>query len=267
MYHLNDSTTPGNQWIAQAVTEFDNNLTTRAVPESNPLYQGRTGYDRPGLDLFGIKPLDHTPARAQNAPVAPCDVCHERFVGGDSMDSTVVVLPCSDFHVFHLKCIFKFWDAPGKYLFTCPTCKSFPKLNFQRLNINPDDPVIAPDFQHNVFGWEGAGLYARTVPAAGIARMRDKPVLNPIRDRPPTEGRRILRQYNNMGQDLMRGYQGANKQPQPEAQATAILPTRFGPEAEMAYLRTRLRRRDARRRRRRDIEQKRLGLAGLFNNL
>ena len=142
MYQLYDSTTPGNQWIANAVSEWNANLRTNATPGDNPLHEGRTGYKRLGEDLFGIRPIDYTPTRALSAAMLPCGVCHQHFVGGDSMDSTIVQLVCKHDHIFHLKCIFKFWDAPGKYLYTCPTCKKAPLLNFQHLGINPGKSVV-----------------------------------------------------------------------------------------------------------------------------
>lgn len=77
---------------------------------------------------------------------------------GISMDHTVAVLHCE--HFFHLKCIFKYWDEPGRILHSSPTCKVAPGLNWQQLEIDPNDPAIAPDFYHNIFGWNQAGQYA-----------------------------------------------------------------------------------------------------------
>ena len=234
------------------------------------------------------------------------------------MDSTAVQLTCKIEHVFHLKCIFNYWDAPGKYLFTCPTCKHAPALNFQNLGLDPEDPAIAPEWQHNAFGYEDAGLYQyqnrgnRTarllydvpehptslrevnsssrgsywvreymhtacmleqadhidwtpleIPPTGLLPFDPNPlIVNVLRDIPPSLEHRIERGWSMMGREWMRRYNGPNRQP-PPAEPTTMPPPRYAPQAELALLRTRRRRRNALRRR--NIEEKRLGLAGLFS--
>lgn len=158
MYQFYDSTIAGNKWMKRAIKGWNKTMKSKNDPGNNPLHQGPTGYKNIGGKLFGITPVDYTPKRAGVSHFAACGVCHQLFVGGDTMDSTVVQLACRIDHIFHLKCIFRYWDAPGKYLFTCPTCKHAPALNFQNLGIIPEDPAIAADWQHNAFGYEDAGL-------------------------------------------------------------------------------------------------------------
>ena len=38
---------------------------------------------------------------------------------------------CKNAHKFHLKCLFDYWDAGGKYLHSCPTCGEMATLNYE----------------------------------------------------------------------------------------------------------------------------------------
>jgi hypothetical protein len=124
-------------------------------------YSGPSGYanvDRfmPAIQALD-RGLDELVKQLEAKMGKTCTLCHKAWAGGNSMDHTAAVLHCE--HVFHLKCIFKYWDEPGKILHTCPTCKQAPFLNWQNLEIDPNDPAIAPDFYHNLFGWNSR--YAR----------------------------------------------------------------------------------------------------------
>jgi hypothetical protein len=125
-------------------------------------YSGPSGYANMERFMPAIHPVDLGNEYLVNQIEAgigkTCKLCHKEWAGGNSMDHTVAVLHCE--HLFHLKCIFKYWDEPGKILHSCPTCKQAPLLNWQHLEIDPTDPAIAPDFYHNIFGWDQAGYYA-----------------------------------------------------------------------------------------------------------
>lgn len=125
-------------------------------------YSGPSGYANVEPFLPAIQPfdrgIDEMVKEIEQYIGKTCTLCHKAWAGGNSMDHTVAVLYCD--HYFHLKCIFKYWDEPGKILHTCPTCKQAPFMNWQDLEIDPNDPAIAPDFYHNIFGWNQAGQYA-----------------------------------------------------------------------------------------------------------
>ncbi|KAI6715175.1 hypothetical protein JHW43_002293 [Diplocarpon mali] len=105
--------------------------------------------------LFGIIPI--TAPDTMNATNFPncigstswkeCGMCNNEMASGKGIDSTIVELACSPIgHVFHIRCIFEYWDAPGKLLHSCPTCGHMAQLNWETVGLKPFDCV---DFAHN----------------------------------------------------------------------------------------------------------------------
>jgi len=97
------------------------------------VFSGPSGYANIFTFLPAIKPVNYIDQAARGYEEdngKRCTLCHQAWAGA---------LRCKDEHVFHLKCIFKYWDEPGRIFHSCPICKQAPYLNFQDLEIDSED--------------------------------------------------------------------------------------------------------------------------------
>jgi hypothetical protein len=116
---------------------------------------------------------------------SPCGLCSKPYAGNQGFSSTVMKLQCTSEHHFHLKCIFDFWDQPGKYLHRCPTCREAAQLNWERVGL---DYKKSLRFAHNLSGWpvsqDTLAHLRDDTPAGQRARdLYDVPPLPDSRDR------------------------------------------------------------------------------------
>lgn len=135
IYQLYDTEQPEKRWLKEAIQRFRNE--TLATPKDDsplaPLFEDTTtpmGARRRAAKICGIHPIDfqEEDGLRQDQNSAFCPVCTKAFTPGNTTDSTVVHLNCH--HLVHLKCIFEYWDAPGRYLHSVSTSfqgpQSFP---------------------------------------------------------------------------------------------------------------------------------------------
>lgn len=102
-----------------------------------------SGHRNVRQNLFGFKPIDQTAEeelfrqfeKEKVREVPPCFICKRDFEAGSTFDHTVMILHCT--HKFHLKCIFRYWDDPNRYLHSCPTCGISPFLVHELVGISP----------------------------------------------------------------------------------------------------------------------------------
>ncbi|CAG8972552.1 hypothetical protein HYALB_00011402 [Hymenoscyphus albidus] len=187
-----------NEWAADGIRTFRETTLQNADDETPGhlfewLNPKPTEPRRKAGKVLGMHPIDYSEQQRIHAaggethfPVlSACGVCIEESKGGFTFENTVALLPCG--HLHHLKCIFEFWDMPGKYLHTCPTCGSAPKLNWQRvgLDVNKGNIRLDNQFVHNLEGYEAenATAYANSlnqarralcdVPPMGSSRRAD----------------------------------------------------------------------------------------------
>ncbi|PBP20954.1 hypothetical protein BUE80_DR008241 [Diplocarpon rosae] len=142
-------------WVEEGIKAFHMKTIhalrgSLAPPSRNP-----SSYRHLLPRLFGIIPI--TAPNLVNATNFPncigstswkeCGICKTAMASGKGIDSTIMELRCSPVgHVFHIRCIFQHWDAPGQLLHSCPTCGHMAQLNWETVGLVPFDYV---DFAHN----------------------------------------------------------------------------------------------------------------------
>ena len=155
MFQLYD--TSNDQSLRDAIKEFDEKIGDASKSYDDDDYKFKPSQDdNVKWNVFNIHPYDVSLQNAQT-----CALCNSPLEGGgldnNSLKYTALRLPCTLKCLFHLNCIFKYWDEPGRYLHTCPTCRSAPWLNHERLgmvagNTDPVYDITDRTFVYNVFG-------------------------------------------------------------------------------------------------------------------
>ncbi|PVH78457.1 hypothetical protein DL98DRAFT_573191 [Cadophora sp. DSE1049] len=165
IYQLYDSTNPAEpEWVREGIAEFHKKAILPFKDDDNTT-PAPSSYDNVVPQLFGFLPIDT--AKCSKTKYGcdlrreKCVLCKKRYYGGFSEDpkgfcSTIVELHCKAAHKFHLKCIFNYWDARGKYLHSCPTCGDMAKLNYETVGLNPAHGTFA----HNNQNYETAARVA-----------------------------------------------------------------------------------------------------------
>jgi hypothetical protein len=151
-------------------------------------YNSRSSYHYISRSLFGFMPMlmsEVATLPAGHSLHSPCGLCSKPYAGNQGFSSTVMKLQCTSEHHFHLKCIFDFWDQPGKYLHRCPTCREAAQLNWERVGL---DYKKSLRFAHNLSGWpvsqDTLAHLRDDTPAGQRARdLYDVPPLPDSRDR------------------------------------------------------------------------------------
>lgn len=171
-----------NEWLDGAMKQLDQHglsdptclsaVRSRATRQRPFRYSG-SAHTR--NSLFGLKALDRTRTRWQIPET--CQLCRKPFEDGDTFDHTLIVTHC--FHVFHLKCLIKYWDQPQRYLKMCPTCKVMPDLHHERVGIRPGNDEPAFDASSSTFVYD---LTGRQLEADREARRADDPPVGQYND-------------------------------------------------------------------------------------
>ncbi|KAH7410709.1 hypothetical protein BKA64DRAFT_360843 [Cadophora sp. MPI-SDFR-AT-0126] len=154
IYQLYDSTNPSEpEWVKERVAEFHKRAILPFRNEDNTP-PAPSSYENVVPKMFGFLPLETATCSKtkdgcdlRREKCALCKKCYYRGFseGPKGFCSTIVELHCKDADKFHVKCIFGYWDARGKYLHSCPTCGDMAKLNYETVGLNP----AHGDFAHN----------------------------------------------------------------------------------------------------------------------
>ena len=147
LHRLYDSTNPAEpDWVREGVAEF-HKRAIQPFQNEDDTPPTPSSYENVVPKLFGFLPLD-TPTCSKTKYGCDlrrdkCALCQNRYYRGFSEDpkgfsSTIMELHCKNAHKFHLKCIFDYWDAGGKYLHSCPTCGEMATLNYETVALIQD---------------------------------------------------------------------------------------------------------------------------------
>ncbi|KAL2069505.1 hypothetical protein VTL71DRAFT_14184 [Oculimacula yallundae] len=140
LYNCKNKAEP--MWVEEGIKLFDQKVFTQFIDTNFSLPITPTALSNILPRIFGFLPIDTDALYSQSFSRDSCTLCSKSLYNEEArpirgFSNTVVELYCSSQHKFHLKCIFTYWDSPGKYLHSCPQCGEMAKLNYQIAGLSP----------------------------------------------------------------------------------------------------------------------------------